>query len=179
MLIILVAVFLVLAMAFFDRQRGTPKSAELMPKALALLGLGLVVVTIILPPAPWQALALLAGTWAAYSIGFGAPLGWAITGYNPFPGAWREVWQVGGLRYRPWLSLFVRGLFHAVPGLLIGDPRAALVLAAAFGIAFPLAPWLATRVFKRAGDEAWALNEYLRGGIAAAILCGAYLGARV
>ena len=57
-----------------------------------------------------------------------------------------------------------------IPGFAILEPTTAVKLGLAFGLAFPLGPLIATRVFKKRGDDAWALNEYIRGSFAGSVL---------
>lgn len=161
--------FLIPIMSWLDRQRGCHECP--MPKiaALALLGLCVAALTGHLwptGPTNWQSPILIAGTMTAWSVGWGQPIGWALTGQGARP---FELWQVGILRKNPWVALVARGLMMALPGILILDMRTTLELAAAFGISFPLAPMLAVAVSKT-GQGSWATQEYLRGGIAGVIL---------
>ena len=163
----LLFLLLIPVMAWLDRQRGSSKEAEKIPKFLAMIGLGICVSVLTGHWLDWQMLVLIAGTWAAYSPGWGEPLGHAITGKTNR--LW-EKWQFGIIKKNPWLALIVRGLFFTIPGLAILEPMTAVKLGVAFGLAFPLGPLIATRIFKKRGDDAWALNEYIRGAFAGSVL---------
>jgi flagellar biosynthesis protein FliR len=49
------------------------------------------------------------------------------------------------------------------------DPIASLKIGLAFGIAFPLAPFITTRILKM-GGEGWAIQEEVRGGLIGLLL---------
>jgi len=152
-------------MAWLDRQRGCHECP--MPKILALFLLALCVAALTGHfDLNWQAGLLVAGTMTAWSVGWGQPIGWALTGK---PVKIYELWQVGYLRKNPWAALFARGLMMALPGITIFDLYTTLELAVAFAIAFPLAPWLSVAM-SRNGEGSWAQQEYLRGGIAGVLL---------
>lgn len=173
---------LIPAMAWLDRQRGTSKDlisglypglpghrsqGELIPKWLALAGLGLCVAFLTGHYWDWQAIVIALAVAIGYSTGWGHPLGTVLGG---LPNKRYEWWQRGILRDRPWLAIAVRGTFIGVLSLAAFDIIASIKIFFAFTVAFPLAPFLVTKAFKKSGDEAWAEQEYWRGGIAALIL---------
>lgn len=186
---------LVPIMAWLDRQRGTPRAHERITKLAALVGLGLGVVLLLPPAALWVDVLTVAGVALGYSFGFGQPIGAIV---NPPGNEAYEWYQVGPLKRHPMLALFVRGALvgASVLGLYLvvmaarctfGLPVAAFAalapdvfarantLAAAFALAFMCAPWFAVKL-GRAGNAAWALQEYLRGGLAGAMLFAYLLG---
>lgn len=154
---------LVLVLAVLDRLRGSPDRR--VGKAVVLAGIGAVCASL----AGYQmdetglTAALMIGVM--HSIGYGQPLGWVLVGL-PHPD--REFWQVGILARDPWAALAVRGAATCLPLLVLGQPDKALHVALAFALGFVLAPIIAMRF--RIGDGAWALGEYLRGGIVGTVL---------
>lgn len=177
-------ILLIPIMAWLDKQRGHSKENETITKAAALVGLGLSI-AILLGAYNASVITIIAVTWTAYGYGFGEPLGRIVSG-GATNGLY-ETWQIGPLRERPYLAMTVRGLL-ILPTALVANwivaivtilyaPLGTLMISAvdvakltiAFGIAFPLAPLIAVRLGKR-GDPAWALQEYLRGALIAAIL---------
>ena len=163
----LLLLLLIPLLAFFDRQRGADKKTEIIPKIVALAGLGICVSLLVGHWLDWQALVIAVTVAVGYTFGLGHPVGMALTGKDI--GEY-ESWQVGILRSNPWLALAVRGAFIGVCSLAAIDYLAALKITLAFAVAFPLAPWIATRVFKRTGTDAWSLQETIRGGLAGAVL---------
>lgn len=175
-------------MSWLDRQRGTPKEAEIIPKLPALLGMGYLCALYTGHVLDWQAVAITASVAFAHNFGFGEPIGHALTGVTrpAEDGTTYESWQVGkALKENPWLALAVRGLLVGlwtlfIPGLagMTGfiqpvhiDWFASLKIAVAFGIAFPLASHIVryrlkmpTRTREEAG-AAWAKQESIRGAL--------------
>ena len=187
---------LVPLMAWLDRQRGTPRQSERIAKLPALVALGIGAALLLPPAGPWLELLTIAAVAIGYSFGFGQPIGAIVSppGNDDY-----EWYQVGALRRHPMLALLVRGsligatfivLYAAVLGVrlvalpgsaagwLAAAPAAAqraADLAIVYAGAFAAAPWLAVNLGRR-GNEAWALQEYLRGGLAAAMLLSMSLG---
>mgnify|MGYP001604612953 CR=1 FL=1 len=156
-------------MAWLDRQRGRSDVTEIIPKIVALAGLGVCVSLLVGHYWDWQAPIIVAAVAIGYALGWGNPVGRACGG--PDNGKY-ERWQVGILRRNVWLALAVRGSFVGLFTLVAFDPVASLKIIAAFTIVFPLAPFLVTRAFQKSGDPAWAEQEYWRGGMAGVILFG-------
>lgn len=190
-----VKLLIVPLMAWLDRQRGTPRSHERITKLVALVGLGLGAVLLLPPAALWIDVLTVAGVALGYSFGFGQPIGAIV---NPPGNEDYEWYQVGPLKRHPLLALFVRGALVGVSVLALylvvmaarctfGLPVAAFAalapgvvdrtatLAAVFAFSFMCAPWLAVKL-GRTGNAAWALQEYLRGGLAAWLLWMVALG---
>lgn len=158
---------LIPAMAWLDRQRGMAKDVERITKIVALVGLGFAASVLVGHYWDWRALVLTAAVACGYAIGWGHPLGTVLGGKKNSSYEW---WEVGILRDDPWLALAIRGSFISILSLLAFDGIASIKLFIAFTVAFPLAPYLATRVFRKGRIEGWALQEYIRGGLAALIL---------
>jgi hypothetical protein len=170
-------------MSWLDRQRGTPKVAEKIPKLAALFGMGYLCALYVGHGLDWHAPLYMVAVWAGHGIGFGQPLGFALSGVNqaelpnPPRGAEYEPWQITTLLKRnPWVALFVRGLFVGLASLVALDWVASLVIALAFGIAFPLASYVVRyRLKMPAGTAsehavAWAKQEELRGALLELVL---------
>lgn len=159
---------LIPAMAWLDRQRGSDFTTEIIPKNVALIGLGVCVSILTGHYWDWRAPVLVASVAIGYNVlGWGNPVGRACGVRDD--GKY-EDWQVGVLRRNVWLALAVRGAFIGLCSLVALDFTAALKIAIAFAIAFPLAPLVATKIFKQRGNAAWALQEYVRGAIAGVLL---------
>jgi hypothetical protein len=180
----LLLLLLIPAMSWLDRQRGSSKETETITKGMALAGLGLSI-AILLGVYDWSAITIVAVTWTAYAYGFGEPLGRIVSGGRTDRKT--ERWQVGALQDHPYLAMTVRGLLVLPTALaangmvlleaLLHAPLGAMAmswadiakLTVAFGVAFPLAPFIAIKLGRR-GDAAWALQEYIRGGLIGALL---------
>ncbi len=162
-------------MSWLDRQRGTPKSVEKIPKLMALLGMGYLCAAYTGHLIDWQAVVITAGVAFAHNFGFGEPLGHALTGRGgstAADGTTYELWQIGKmLKANPWVALTVRGLLVGLWTLWALDPIASLKIAIAFGIAFPLAPHIVRYRLKMPtatssqAAVAWAQQEKLRGAL--------------
>lgn len=98
---------LIPAMAWLDRQRGSSKENEIIPKYAALTGIG-VSVAILLGAFNASAITVIAVVWTAYVIGWGEPLG-RIVSDGVTDGKY-ETWQIGPLKEHPYLAMTVRGL---------------------------------------------------------------------
>jgi hypothetical protein len=90
-----------------------------------------------------------------------------------------ESWQFGPLKSNPWLALAARGAMLAAAGLAALDLKAAAIIGAAWAIAYPAAPAivrfilkLPTRTAAQSG-RAWAINEWIRGGLAGLLMAAA------
>jgi len=153
-------------MAWLDRQRGDPRG---IPKIIALIGLGACVSILTKHYIDWRAPIIVAAVAISYNVfGWGQAIGYAITGRNSGKYA---PWQIGTtLKFNPWLALAVRGALIGICSLAALDVVAAIKITLAFAVAFPLAPYLAVHLFRKAGDDAWALMEYIRGFMAGLIL---------
>lgn len=185
--------FIPAIMACLDRYRGGSGQDKIIPKPVALLGLGSCVI-LLLGVHDFSAVTVLAAVWAGYVTGWGQPLGRILDAKRANRNF--EWWQFGPLKKNPYLAMTVRGLLilpaalaanamlFAISGLLmlaapseVAQSVEALFISAAaiakltivFGIAFPLAPFIAVKLGKR-GDAAWALQEYIRGGLIGALL---------
>lgn len=171
-------------MAWLDRQRGTPKIAEKIPKLAALAGMGYLCALLVGHGFDWRAPLYMLAVWAGHGIGFGQPIGFALSGVNqaelsnPPKGAEYEPWQFGPLKHNPWLALFVRGLFVGIATLVAYDWVASIKIALAFGIAFPLASYVVRFNLKMPAvtasehATAWAVQEKLRGSLIELALVG-------
>ena len=169
---ILLCALLIPAMAWLDRQRGTSKETEIIAKVPALLGMGYLCAAFTGHVADWQAVVITLAVAVAHSFSFGEPLGHALTGIKGATaddGTTYESWQVGIPKDNPWLALTVRGLMVGAMTLLALDWVASLKIAAAFGLAFPLAPAI-VRYGTKLGGAGWALQEWIRGGLIGLIL---------
>lgn len=167
-------------MSWLDRQRGTPKDREIIPKLPALLGIGYLCAAFTGHYADWQALVITAAVAVVHNFSFGEPLGHALTGRGGVAasdGTVYEQWQIGDLlKSNPWVALAVRGAMLGLAGVAALDWQAAARIAVAWAIAFPLAPAVVryalkmpTRTKEQAG-LAWAVNEWTRGALAGALL---------
>ncbi len=162
-------------MSWLDRQRGTPKSAEKIPKLVALLGMGYLCAAYTGHLIDWQAAVIAACVAFAHNFGFGEPLGHALTGRGgeaADDGTTYESWQIGkALKANPWAALTVRGAMVGLWTLWALDPVVSLKIAVAFGIAFPLAPYIVRYRIKMptatisASAVAWARQEEVRGAL--------------
>lgn len=160
-------------MSWLDRQRGTPKAAEKIPKLLALLGMGYLCALYTGHVFDWQAIVITFSVAFAHNFGFGEPVGHALTGRGGATaddGTTYESWQIGRtLKENPWVALTARGVLVGLWTLPALDPMASLKIAAAFGAAFPLAPYLVRYRLKMPAatigeaGAAWAQQEKLRG----------------
>lgn len=177
-LLVLVAVLGVALLSWLDRQRGTPKESEVIPKLPALLGMGYLCAAYTGHYADWQAAAITAAFAVVHNISFGEPMGHALSGQGGLAaddGAVYETWQVGVLKTNPWLALAVRGAMSGLAGVAALDSYAAAALAVAWGIAFPAAPALARFVlYTKDVGARWAANEYIRGALAGLVLAPAW-----
>lgn len=156
-------------MAWFGRQQGTGKKFKKIPKAVALAGIGVCVAALTGHYWGWTALAIAASVAVGHAVGWGHPLGTVLGGV---PNKNYEWWEVGVLRRKPWLALVARGALIGLCAMVVVtvDPRAALNITIAFAVAFPLAPFIVTRLQKLTGDTAWGKQEYWRDGMAGLIL---------
>ncbi len=161
-------------MSWLDRQRGTPKVAEKIPKPVALLGMGYLCAAYTGHMIDWQAVVITAGVAVAHNFGLGEPVGHALTGRGgeaADDGTTYEPWQIGILKTNPWLAVTARGLMVGFWTLLALDWVASLKIAAAFGIAFPLASYLIRYQLKMPTATpsqeavAWARQEQVRGAL--------------
>lgn len=165
-LLLLVPVF-----AWLDRQRGTPSPDEVVPKIVALAGIGLVVAFLAGVDFTWQlpVFALIVAVGSGI-LGIGHPLGWALTGK---PKGEIEGWQKGPLAENPWLALAAYGTLIGLLTLAALDWRASGKVMLALTIAYPLAP-LIVRGLDSVGlvppKQAWGFSEYIRGGLIALTL---------
>lgn len=179
---ILACFLLIPAMSWLDRQRGTPKDFEKIPKLPALLGMGYLSAFYTGHMIDWQAMVITLSIAVSHNIGFGHPIGFALTGKNTAldpnmsEGGKYEPWQVTKLlKENPWVALALRGFFVGFWSLVALDWVASLKIALAFGIAFPLAPYI-VRFKLGMGGEGWAKMEELRGmliGIVFAVMATA------
>lgn len=170
---------LIPVLSWLDRQRGTPKETETIPKIVALLGIGYVCSVFVGHWLDWQALVITISIAFIHNFSFGEPLGHALTGRGGVPaadGTVYEKWQIGILKDNPWLALAVRGAMLGISGLVALDLVAAAKLAIAWAIAFPLAPAIVRYVLKmptytiKQSGKAWAVNEWARGATAGLLL---------
>lgn len=179
-LYILIGILFIPLMAWLDRQRGTPKDKEIIPKIVALLGMGYLCAFYTGHVLDWHTIGIVLGVSGGHALGLGEPTGHALTGKGGIPasdGTIYEKWQVGSyLRKNPWAALIVRGALVGLCALLGSDPVAALKIGIAFSIAFLVAPALVRFVMKMPtkteaqSGEAWARHEWIRGGIVATLL---------
>jgi hypothetical protein len=105
----------------------------------------------------WLVLALTIGE----AMGWGHPLGWALTGAEK--GA-PERYEIGPLAKNPWLSLAARGLIWAIlttPVALIYDTTI-LNLLWIMPLTMTVAPWIAVRTSKLLPNT-WGAQEFYRG----------------
>ncbi len=176
----LLLLLLIPAMSWLDRQRGTPKDDEIIPKLPALLGIGYLCAVFTGHWLDWQAAVITAAVAVIHNFSFGEPLGHALTGRGGVvaaDGTVYEKWQVGSLlQSNPWVALAVRGAMLGLAGVAALDWQAAAQIAVAWAIAFPLAPAVVryilkmpTRTKEQAG-RAWAANEWTRGAAAGVLL---------
>lgn len=174
MKIIYLLPFLVTALSWLDRQRGMPRELETIPKLVALLGIGYICATLVGHWLDWQAIVITLSIAFIHNFSFGEPLGHALTGHSGTAddGTTYEKWQLGVLKTNPWLALAVRGAMLGIAGLVALDLVAAIKIAIAWAIAFPLAPAFVRYVLKlpttteKQSGKAWAVNEWTRGAIA-------------
>jgi hypothetical protein len=172
-------------MSWLDRQRGTTKVAEKIPKLLALFGMGYLCAAYTGHWFDWRTPLYMVAIWAGHGIGFGQPIGFALSGVNqaempnPPKGAEYEPWQITNLlKQNPWVALFVRGLFVGFASLIAFDPVASIKIALAFGLAFPLASYIVRFHLKMPASNAsehavsWAKQEEIRGALIELILIG-------
>lgn len=161
-------------MSWLDRQRGTPKAQEKIPKPVALVGMGILCSLYTGHWFDWQAVVITITVAFSHNFGFGEPVGRALSGVTDRK---YEPWQVGKtLKENPWIAVTVRGLFVGTWTLLALDPIASLKIAIAFGVAFPLASYVVryrikmpTRTITESG-AAWARQEEIRGALIEALL---------
>ena len=169
-------------MSWLDRQRGTPREFELITKSAALAGMGVLTAVLVGHWLDWQMLAITAAVMVIHNFSFGEPMGHALTGRGgqmADDGTTYEIWQVTALlRENPWVALGLRGLVTGLAGVAVLEPVTAVMIALAFGLAFPLAPAIVRYLLKlpvnsgKAAGKAWAVNEYIRGGLVGALLVG-------
>ena len=157
----IIDIFLVLALSLFDHQRGSPKRS--IPKALALMIIGMVAALLMQLSSTTGALFVAIAIAIGYSIGWGQPLGAALRGSPSDDYEWWQFCQP--LRRYPYLALAVRGAIVGALVALGGDFHAALVIGAACAIAFPLAPAITVYGLCQVYDRGWATQEYIRGGL--------------
>lgn len=162
-------------MAWLDRQRGSPPEIEVISKVPALFGMGYICAFYTGHVFDVQTLIIMLAVWAGHGIGYGAPLGYALTGVTGMPaddGSVYEPWQVTDLLKRnPWVALALRGVMVGAVALLSADIIAAGKIAVAFGIAFPLASYIVRyHITTSSPDDAWGKQEYVRGGLTGFIL---------
>ena len=157
----IVDIFLVLALAIFDRQRGNPERGY--PKALALIAIGLAAALLMQLGSTTGIIFVEIAVAIGYSFGWGQPLGAALRGTPSDDYEWWQFCQP--LRRYPYLALAVRG---AIVGALVaigGDFHTALVIGTACAIAFPIAPAITVYGLRQVYDRGWATQEYIRGGL--------------
>lgn len=164
---LLVVFFFPVFMAYLDRQRGTEKESETIPKSVALGLLGMLTSVLVGHYFDWQAIVITISVATGYALSYGHPLGWAISGS---PKGELEKWQIGPLKTNPWLALAVRGAFIGLFSLAAFDWLASLKITVAFAIAFPVSAYAAIKIMDRDREAAWGISEYLRGFIAGLIL---------
>jgi hypothetical protein len=170
---------LVPVMSWLDRQRGMSKDVETIPKAPALLAMGYLCALFTGHVSDPAAVGLALAFAIADSIGFGEPMGHALTGKGGVPaadGTVYEGWQFGPLRTNPWLALAVRGAMLAVAGFAALDLRAAAIIGISWTLAYPAAPAIVrfllrmpTKTTAQSG-RAWAANEWIRGVLAGLLM---------
>jgi hypothetical protein len=169
-------------MSWLDRQRGTPKDHEVIPKLPALLGIGYLCAVFTGHVFDWQAAAITVVVAFVHNFSFGEPLGHALTGRGGVmaaDGTVYESWQIGSLlKENPWVALALRGAMLGLAGVAALDWPAGVMIAVAWAIAFPAAPAIVrlllkmpTRTREQSG-RAWAMNEWIRGALAGALLFG-------
>lgn len=166
-------IVMIFVMSWLDRQRGTPKNEEKIPKLLALLGMGYLSAVYTGHVLDWQAVMIMLSVAITNNIGFGHPVGLALTGRSDLDpdGGKYEAWQITRLlRENPWVALSLRGVFVGVGALVAMDWIASLKIAIAFGIGYPLAAYI-VRYKLKMGEEGWAKMEELRGGLIGAVFC--------
>jgi len=170
---------LVPVLSWLDRQRGMPKDVETIPKLPALLGIGYVCSVLTGHWMDWQALVITLSVAVIHNFSFGNPLGTALTGVVSVApdGTLHEKWQVGNLlKSNPWVALSLRGAMLGMAGLLAMDYMAAVKIALAWAIAFPLSPFLVRYVLRMPvktigqSGRAWATNEWTRGALAGLLM---------
>jgi hypothetical protein len=154
-------------MSWLDRQRGMPKDIETIPKGAALVGMGYLCAYLTGHALDVQAIIITLTVAFSHNFGFGEPIGHALTGTGGATaddGTTYETWQVGVLKTNPWMALTVRGLMVGLWTLLAMDWLASLKIALAFGLAFPLASAF-VRYALKSPPNAWAIQEWIRGGL--------------
>jgi hypothetical protein len=192
---IAIALALIPAAAWLDRQRGTSKETETLAKMPALIGLGLcnaffvvdhgaTLAVIVAQTAIVTAAVATAYNWP----GFGEPIGHAITGSTNRK---YEDWQFKALQTNPWVALIFYGAVFFPAGILLMSAIAAAIaylasvhgfqaswtfaaaakLALAHAIAWPGACAVVRYVLKmpvrtsQQSGAAWARQEEVRGAI--------------
>ena len=84
-------------MSWLDRQRGTSKETEIIPKGVALVGMGYLCSLYTGHWLDWQAIVITATAAFAHNISFGEPIGHALTGRGGATaddGTTYESWQI-------------------------------------------------------------------------------------
>jgi hypothetical protein len=152
-------------LSWLDRARGNPENR--IPKAIALFLMGYLCALYTGHGFDWRAPLFMVAVWAGHGIGYGQPLGYALTGVAD---RGYESWQITNLlKENPWVALFMRGLFVGIAALIALDVLAAIKIALAFGLAFPLASYTVRYQLKMPTEDAgqaalaWAKQEEIRG----------------
>jgi hypothetical protein len=114
MIHVLIAILLIPAAAWLDRQRGTSPETEIIAKLPALIGLGLCNSFFVVDHGASIAIMVaqmaivIAAVAAAYNWpGLGEPVGHALTGEHR--GNKYQDWQFGKLKTNPWMALVFYG----------------------------------------------------------------------
>jgi len=150
---IAIALALIPAASWLDRQRGTPKEHETIAKLPALIGLGLCNAFFVVDHGSAtsvliaQTLMVVAAVAAAYNWpGFGHAIGFAYTGHDDRKYA---PWQFGLLKKNPWAALVFYGAVFFPVGLLLAWSMGVSIAYAA-GVQAPTAAWMTSAAIKLA-----------------------------
>lgn len=171
---------LLMAMApFWDRMRGSDKDIISSAFEKFMLGAcltGIVFLTEMTPDTLWQWF-VSAGLFAiGISPGWSAPMN-AVLYDKPMKGMKLSWWMVGPLKDDANAALAVRGLIVGLallPGIILFTPKLVAVLISML-ISLPAAPHIAKWArYEFPGIRpyvgAWELQEYIRSGLASALI---------
>ena len=160
--------FLVPVLSWLDRQRGTPKDREILPKIATLALYGFAVLTILFIKDEQILASLVAAVLLPLNLtfGYGYPWGWAITGKAK---GQPESWQFSDLlRSHPFLSLAIRGAWVGLP-LMYFSPQLGIAISVGSLIGWTLSPFLASKLPDNV--DRWAYAEYMRSVFIGLSLC--------
>lgn len=163
----LIEILIVLLCGVADRVRGAGQPK--IPTAIEMVIYGGLISLLIVYPVNLWTIAIILLFWVGSTMGWGSPINKVLFD-TPMQESNYERWQIGPLKRNAWLALAVRGFLWGAPLLIIVYwVPAVIYVPVAFTVAMPLACLLARHqpIYRR---DIWAVQEVLRGLIAASII---------